>query len=165
LNADWDCETDYEEDESPWILFADQKPSNGQRCLTWPGMRVRYYRTELNAFVAHQMDTGDHNSTEYWMPMPDDPVRPEDHMRGTLAEIFSDDMKPLIGEEVGEVKEKLLAALGIPVDMLTGEDPPKVTNVTDKGGGEIEFELELPLPLNQLGGTYAAEDDTDGNDS
>lgn len=167
-NDTWDCETDYEEDASPWILFEDQRPVEGQKCLVWPQQEVLMYDEKADLFVTSSLHAKARMSTVYWMPIPDDPVSPEERVEnitGTLADIFSKSMMPLIGETLEYTKETLLSALGVPMGMLAGSDPPKVTDVTDNGNGEVEFELELPLPPQYLSGTYAAEDDTDGNDS
>lgn len=160
----WDCDDDYEEEPSSWVLFEAQRPEDGQKCLVWPTEQVLTYDASLDGFVSPRLYQTDNRKIEYWMPFPDAPKSAEKHAMDTLEAIFCDQMQPLIGETVSTFKDNLLAALGIPAEMMDASEPPRVTNVTDKGNGEVEFDLELPVPPTRYSGTYAAEDDTDGND-
>lgn len=64
----WDCETDYEEAESPWIRFEDCRPEDKQRCLVWPQREVHTYDAKSDTFgVPTPFAT-----PRYWMPIPDD---------------------------------------------------------------------------------------------
>jgi len=167
LSDAWDCEIDCEELESPRLSFDDQRPEDGQKCLVWPQERVLVYDFSLDGFVAEGLHKLDSCPVQYWMPLPDAPLtygERVEYIKGSLADVFSNRMQPLIGKDVEYFRENLLTALGTPEEYPTAEEPPRVTDVKDAGNGRVEFDLEIPGPFQRYSGTYAAEDDTDGND-
>jgi len=159
-SVNWDCAEDYEEQENPWIKCAERRPEDGQRCLVWPGYTLRVY---LSASDSFELDSNMYymvmTPVEYWTPLPDPPLGFEDPypIEGSLMEVFAKEAKDVVKDAVQRQLEQFITSdNSLPL--------PRIAGTIVKPGGEIEFDIEIPIDLDKV--TFVASgDNSDGNDS